>query len=515
MRNPPTQRAKTQRIWPHYTIRPLTVILLFLLLSFAEKSPRALAGGTTTHKGVINGAAYLAEVPASWNGTLLLYSHGYLAPGTANPARDAGDDLTRGYLLSQGFALAGSAYSSTGWALEQAFRDQIALLDWFEKNVARPKRTIAWGHSLGGIITAGLIQQFPERFAAALPMCGVLAGGVGIWNMALDSAFTFKTLLAPSSGLQLVNITNTSWNLLIAQEMLAKAQLTAQGRARLALAFAMADVPGWFVPTLPEPAADDFNSREFNQYLWAQESGLLFNFVFRAELERRAGGNPSWNTGVDYRKQLELSVNRDEVVALYRQAGLSLNADLQTLANTPRIASSSKALSYLTQNITFDGQLRMPVLTMHTTGDGLVPVQNEEAYASVVRAAGSQKLLRQLFVRRAGHCAFTAAETITALQALVRRLDTGAWDALDPQALNQKAATLGASLNVLPIAIPIRASPAFAPYHPAPFLRPFDRRAKPLTLNGLPNRWPFFRPEYVALKNEILNVQHVIASGCT
>jgi hypothetical protein len=36
-----------------------------------------------------DGSTYLFEVPANWNGTLLLYSHGYNA-GPSNPARDAG-----------------------------------------------------------------------------------------------------------------------------------------------------------------------------------------------------------------------------------------------------------------------------------------------------------------------------------------------------------------------------------------------------------------------------------------
>jgi hypothetical protein len=54
-----------------------------------------------------------------------------------------------------------------------------------------------------------------------------------------------------------------------------------------------------------------------------------------------------------------------------------------------------------------------------------VPVQDEQAYASVVQAAGHGSLLRALFVHRANHCSFTAAETITAFQTLVQRLDSG------------------------------------------------------------------------------------------
>ena len=45
--------------------------------------------------------------------------------------------------------------------------------------------------------------------------------------------------------------------------------------------------------------------------------------------------------------------------------------------------------------------LEMPVLTLHTTGDGLVVPQSESAYASVVRWAGNSSLLRELFTVKA------------------------------------------------------------------------------------------------------------------
>src|SRR5271168_5435786 len=134
-------------------------------------------------------ATYCVEVPANWNGTLFLYSHGYVEPGAANPAMDVGDPITRFFMLSSGYALAGSSYATTGWAIQQALPDQIAVLDKFNQLFSPPKQTIAWGHSLGGIITAGLIQTNPQRFDAALPMCGVLSGGVATWNTSLDSEF--------------------------------------------------------------------------------------------------------------------------------------------------------------------------------------------------------------------------------------------------------------------------------------------------------------------------------------
>jgi pimeloyl-ACP methyl ester carboxylesterase len=448
-----------------FTRTAAIVVMLVLLLNLFGGTRGAAASGTATYTGVIGGATFLVEVPSPWNGVLVLYSHGYVIPGSPNPAQDAGDPFTEGVLLSEGFALAGSSYSTTGWAVQQALGDQIALLDWFTAHVAHPQKTIAWGHSLGGLITAGLIQRHPERFDAALPMCGAVAGGLGVWNQALDSAFTFKTLLAPSAALQVVNITNPPVNLNTAEVALAGAQATPQGRARIALVSAFGDIPGWFIPGSAEPAANDYTSREANQFLWAQQVDFPFVFAFRAELEARAGGNPSWNTGVNFHEQLAKSVDREEVRALYEQAGLSLEKDMKTLENAQRIAAKPSAVDYLAHNITIDSELHMPVLTMHTTGDGLVTVQNEQAYASAVADDESHRLLREVFVHRAGHCAFTPAETLTAFQALLTRMSSGHWPSTKPADLNAAAALLG-PLNNFP--------PSFLPYRPSVFLRPFD-----------------------------------------
>src|SRR6201999_3167969 len=150
----------------------------------------------------------------------------------------------------------------------------------------------------------------------------------------------------------------------------AQAQATPQGQARLALVSALGDTPGWFTPLSREPAATDYAAQEANQFEWGSQVTFPFVFAFRAELEARAGGNPSWNTGVNYLTDLAKSADFKEVVALYQRAHLSLTRDLITLTAAPRIAAKPSAVSYLTKNITFNGELPGPVLTMHTTGDG-------------------------------------------------------------------------------------------------------------------------------------------------
>ncbi len=70
-----------------------------------------------------DGATWKIEVPANWNGTLFLYSHGYVTPGSPNPATDAGDPIIAAAMLAQGFALAGFSYATIGWAIQQALPD--------------------------------------------------------------------------------------------------------------------------------------------------------------------------------------------------------------------------------------------------------------------------------------------------------------------------------------------------------------------------------------------------------
>ena len=152
-----------------------------------------------------------------------------------------------------------------------------------------------------------------------------------------------------------------------------------------------------------------------------------------------------------------------------------MNGDLRTLNSAPRISADPNAVRYMESNIVFNGQFDgRPVLTMHTTGDGLVVNQDEQAYRAAADRAGDRHLLRQIFVSRAGHCAFTPAETVTAFQTLIHRIDTGHWH-FDTSSLNANAAALGPQFNVFSSGSQlVSTAPALTDFRPAQFLRPFD-----------------------------------------
>lgn len=307
-------------------------------------------------------------------------------------------------------------------------------------------------------------------------MCGNLAGAVAVHNRELDMAFVVKVLLAPESELRLVHIDDSQANLALATQVLHEAQACPAGRARLALAAAIGNVAGWHDPTSDEPASNDFEGRQRAQFDLFSEVGFLVFFLARKQVEMQAGGNPSWNTGVDYGQLLSTSINRDEVEALYGAANLDLEGDLDRLATTSRIQADPLALAYLERHIVFNGDLGgVPVLTLHTDSDGLVTPDNERAYADVVDQAGNHDLLRQLYVHRGGHCTFTFAEIRTALEVLVERIDRGDWGDLDPDTLNAAAGQLGCGSNVLAeTGKPMEAG--FVDFKPQPFPRRYDRR---------------------------------------
>jgi hypothetical protein len=115
----------------------------------------------------------------------------------------------------------------------------------------------------------------------------------------------------------------------------------------------------------------------------------------------------------------------------------------------------------------FNGDLDRPVLTLHTTGDGLVINEDEQAYRNVAEDAGDGQMLREGYVSRAGHCTFTPAETIAAFQALIHRVNTGSWgDSTSAAHLEAAATALGPAYNTAPA--------AFVVFKPTRFPRPYD-----------------------------------------
>jgi hypothetical protein len=418
------------------------------------------AMATTTHYtgSTSDGGTWIADVPSDWNGTLLLYSHGY---GTLSP-QDAPDPGTQAALLADGYALAGSGYDPNGslWALGSAVRDQFQTLQAVKRTVlpSRPSQVLAFGTSMGGLISALEDQQSYGRLDGALTTCGLVAGGIQLNNYQLDGEYALDKLLAGDAA-QLVNYASQSDAATAAVTLnnaAAQAQTTPQGRARLALAMSLMDVTTW-APGQSMPGVYDYAAQEEQQYNeeFVANPVMIFVETGRQQIELAAGGNGGWDVGVNFAKMLAHSSYYAEIHALYQAAGLSLREDLKTLTSGADIRASDKAIRWLQQTSVPTGHLQVPELDLHTISDQLVPVQQENYYHRRVRQAGSRALLRQAFVQRQEHCNFTPAELIAGVQALQHRVSTGSWDQV---ALPSSLETAATALNL--------GDAAFAPFWP-------------------------------------------------
>lgn len=427
---------------------------------------------TSTDGKLKDGTPYRIDMPQHWNGAVLI--------GLDYASRPPGADAAA--LLAEGYAMAGTTRQVSGWAIHRAAANAVETLDLFETKYGKAALPIEFGQSQGGHTAAVSAQAYPARWRGAVVQCGGLSGAVGQWQGKLDGLFVAKALLAPNASLPVTGIPD-DWQktaLPAWTAMLEEAEKTPAGRARIALAARVAQLPEWSIPTKPEPASGDVHARA-NGLADSLVRGLARQALSsRNQIEHLSGGNISANEGVDYGAMLA-AVDGDGLVrGLYREAGLSLDADLATLAKTPRLSADPKAIAYFATG-TFDGNLKIPVLTMTGIGDAISPLAAQQAYQQAVDWVGKGGMLRQTYTRSAGHCGFTPAETVAGVHALVARVKSGRWPDTSAAGMTELARDTGLG------------EARFMAVTPPTFLRPYTACTLDATLKsaGVP---PFALP---------------------
>lgn len=395
-------------------------------------------------QGEIGGAEYQILMPEKWNGTLLLYSHGYRSAFPTPPDNapvQTGAEPVPGYsegkraladeLLARGYALAGSGYSANGWAVAEGIKANKALYEHFAKTVATPQRVYLWGDSLGGLITEKLAESKPDWVTAAAPLCAPMAGLVPNMDLGLDVAVAYRTLLDPGfkvSGYQSEQEANAAF-----QRAAARIQEAAKAGGRDAAALlAMTAV----VDANPKTA--NFDGRDAaSRVSGAAESALIalaFSTGARYEAEQRFGGQFASNAGVDYSARLsELDrawidkVGGDGTAAAFVKA-LDAASPVPADPSARKQAAKSRA----------EGEVAVPTIAVHTAADPLVLVQNQSVLAELAARNGANEDLMQLYSvppRRfategpapygAGHCNFTKATRVGVIELLDDWVGTG------------------------------------------------------------------------------------------
>ena len=371
-----------------------------------EKLPFTALSDATAYWGVHTGAGYRIEVPDNWNGDLVVWAHGFRGEGLEltvdnHPLRDL--------LIPSGYAWAASSYSRNDYDITTGVQDTHALVKRFNGIVGKPDKVYMTGASMGGHITAVSIEQYPNTYDAAMPICGVL-GDYELFDYFLDFNLAAQQLGTGSSTYpvdpaQYIGITVPD----------IKANLEAfPGSWPFVL-----NGNGNNLKSLTElrSGGDRPNFDEawsfWNSIPAATGQG---NFLF--EIAIGDGTLPrSPGVGLDNAETV-YQFDTDPALAPAEQ---TLNDDIFRVSADPQ----GRHKNGLAQVPKISGDISVPVLTLHNLGDLFVPVHNEIVYAERVSEHGKSDLLVQRAIRGVLHCDFTPQELGSAFLDLVGWVELG------------------------------------------------------------------------------------------
>jgi hypothetical protein len=209
------------------------------IVATSASAAEACALGATCEgvlPGTLGESPYKIQMPEKFNGTVLMYSHGYrigtpvpaalaaplgltadpnyvrvsnpaftatfqsdVAFVGSNAAAVAPSEVVAQNLLAQGYALAGAGYARQGWAAAEGVEAGTTLLNMIKAGgIADTKKMLVWGDSLGGLISQTIAENNPKLVAGSLPSCGALEGPEQAFSSAMTLLFTWKTLIAPN-----------------------------------------------------------------------------------------------------------------------------------------------------------------------------------------------------------------------------------------------------------------------------------------------------------------------------
>lgn len=323
-------------------------------------------------------------VPASWNGSLVIYAHGYVAPGEPLTVDDPISVQLSAFVQQQGYAFATTSYRRSGLAILEGVADIRELAAAFPSAAGRPaSRTYVLGFSEGGLIATLLAEQ-SRAFSGALAACGP----AGSFKDQIEYFGDFRALfdyffpgVIPPDAIGIPPDVIQNWDSTYAPAV--NSAISAKPAAAADLIRTSQAVT--------ETATTASIAQTAQHLLW-------YNIFATNDAKTRLGGNPYGNAGRIY-------------------AGSSNDTKLNSQID--RYAADAAALAKLNAYQT-QGRPLIPLVLMHTTGDDVVPFRQATQYVARAKAvAGRDVPLIQ--IDRYGHCNFQPAEVLAGFNLLIQQ----------------------------------------------------------------------------------------------
>ena len=358
-----------------------------------DRDPVLLSSATgTTEVGSLGGAQYRIDVPANWNHALVVYFHGY-SEGVFSYRAEAPLNEQTQPIFDRGYAVIQSAYSTSGWALAEAYPETEELRQYFlnkyekpskGKKAAKQMETIVAGGSMGAALVVATLELNPKPFAGGLDLCG----SVGPADLALQRRFAWRA----------------AFDFYFPSLMPPLVPSPPGFRESHALREKVMDA----LKANPGAATSLRDLMDLHSDQDVANDIVYFTYVI-TDIQRRAGGNPFDNRNF-----------------LYSNTGLtSTSSDNALNDGVRRYAAEPTAREYPLRHYTPNGRLSRPLLALHTTYDPVIPGATLSFYAEQVAIAGDSQNLVQQYVHRDGHCAFTSEEVGHTFDELIHWIHAG------------------------------------------------------------------------------------------
>jgi len=335
------------------------------------------------------GATYALYLPAEWNHELVLFAHGWSAAAPPLPAANYMPAPLRDGLLAAGYGVAMSSFTYGGFAVKDAMVRTAQLKDPFTENFGAPTRTYLMSISLGASVVMRMAEQNPNKYAGVMPICGIVAGVPFQLNHYFNTRVLFDYYYP---GVLEGDAIDNPPALTAAASAAASAALNAD----LTKAQKLADIDQirMSYSNDAEMVADILFALTFN----AMD-------VFTDDLKLVTHGRSFFdNTNVYYTGSGE---------------DATLNAGVQRFAADPDAANMVENL------YSPSGDLKIPVLTLHTRADPIVPLRHETALADLVATKGASGFLLTRVYEGNVHCGIPLASELAAFQDLATWARTG------------------------------------------------------------------------------------------
>lgn len=361
------------------------------------------------YTGEYKNCEWIVSLPDAdtWNGMdhriMIFYAHGMVDPvpyaPIALPSDKIGDRTIEDIILGNNMGYAATSYRDNGLVVLDAVEDIKDLMNitslFFDDHTEykEPDYIFLGGPSEGGLVTIKTLEEYPHLFDGAIS----IGGPIGDFRNQLQYMGDFHVLFNYFFGAEMATLKIDIGN---PEDGVSEAVMEAwdNGSLKNTITGILASNPSK-VSQLIKCAKVTVDMSDEVAVGTAVLELLKFNIMLTNDIKDRMGGVPFDNT---------------------RKWYWGSNNDWKLNRSIRRIRGDYEAKQEVRKYET-SGEIEIPVVTIHTTGDHVVPFWHNPKYRYKVFTKGNSLLHTGIPVDNYGHCTVDESHIMAALYIIISK----------------------------------------------------------------------------------------------